>query len=406
MVGIVGRLRFDVVEPGFHAQLTANRDSVGKPNLIRSVVNRHLYRVDRIDLGQQARGQRKRQETVGDSHLIRRFTGRPVGVGVNPLMIAGGFGKLIDHLLCNRDVRRLTQWLAGMGREFGQIGKGLHREKRFCVPLRMNDQPATRFFRYRNQQLAYQRMGAGPRMALAFHGFGQTSGVYAPLAAALGNVYTIYAIDLFLHGASKRADSTHLVNEDWCACIGAFLAEQQIDRFTVMGYSLGGRFALVLAECFASRLDALVLMAPDGIRFSRWYGLATQSTVGRALFGFAMRHLPVLHRVGRGLVGLRLLRPSLLRFAEVSLSTGEQRQLVYDVWTQFRRIKPDLLRVADELTRHKVATRLIVGSYDQIVPASYLLPLIRLLTQYTLIQLPTGHNRLIDKSAAVLNVYC
>jgi pimeloyl-ACP methyl ester carboxylesterase len=266
----------------------------------------------------------------------------------------------------------------------------------------MNDQPATQLFHFRRQQLAYQRLGTGTHVALAFHGFGQTSEVYAPLATVLGDVYTIYTIDLFLHGDSKRADSTHLAKEDWCDCIGAFLAEQQIDRFTVMGYSLGGRFALVLAECFASRLDALVLMAPDGIRFSRWYSLATQSTVGRSLFGFAMRHLPLLHQVGRGLVGLGLLRPSLLRFAEVSLSTPEQRQLVYDAWTQFRRIRPDLSRIADELTRHKVPTQLIVGSYDQIVPANYLLSLTRLLTQYTLTQLPTGHNRLIDKSAAVL----
>ncbi len=269
----------------------------------------------------------------------------------------------------------------------------------------MNDQPVTQLFYFRRQQLAYQRLGTGPRIALAFHGFGQTSGVYAPLAAALGDVYTIYAIDLFLHGGSKRADSTHLAKEDWCDCIDAFLTGQQIDRFTVMGYSLGGRFALVLAEYFASRLDALVLMAPDSIRFSYWYGLATQSTVGRSVFGLAMRHLPVLHRVGQALVRLQLLRPSLLRFAEVSLSTPEQRQLVYDAWIQFRQIKPDLLRIAHDLTRHKVPIQLIVGSYDQIVPATYLLPLTRLLTQYTLTQLPTGHNRLIDKSAAVLKVH-
>lgn len=244
-------------------------------------------------------------------------------------------------------------------------------------------------------------MGAGPRIAVAFHGFGQTSVVYAPLAAAIGDVYTIYAVNLFLHGDSKRTDSTHLVKQDWCDCISAFLDKEQIERFTVMGYSLGGRFALVLAECFASRLDELVLMAPDGIRFSRWYGLATQSTAGRAVFAFAMRHLPLLHWFGKGLVGLRLLRPSLLRFAEVSLATPKQRQLVYDAWTQFRRIKPDLRRIADELTYHEVTTQLIVGIYDQVVPASYLAPLTRLLSQYTLTQLPAGHNRLIDRSAVV-----
>lgn len=267
----------------------------------------------------------------------------------------------------------------------------------------MNDKSATQFFRYQHQQLAYRRMGTGPRIVVAFHGFGQTSLVYAPLAAALGDVYTIYAVDLFLHGGSKRPDSTQLAKQDWCDCIGAFLTDRRIGRFTVMGYSLGGRFALVLTECFASRIDEVILMAPDGIRFSRWYGLATQSMVGRAVFAFAMRQLPVLHRIGQGLVALRLLRPSLLRFAEVSLATPEQRRRVYDAWTQFRRIKPDLHCVAHELTRQIVTIHLIVGVYDQIVPAHYLVPLTRLLTHYRLTQLPSGHNRLIDKSAAVLS---
>lgn len=266
----------------------------------------------------------------------------------------------------------------------------------------MNDQPDSQFFRYQNTQLAYRQLGTGSRVALAFHGFGQTGVVYVPLAAAVGDVYTIYAIDLFLHGGSKRDDTGYLLEKEWCGCITAFLADQQIDRFSLIGYSLGGRFALTLAACMANRIDRLILMAPDGIRFSRWYGLATQSATGRAVFQYAMRHLPVLHRVGRGLVGLGLLRPSLLRFAEVSLATPDQRQLVYDAWTLFRQVKPDLKRIADELARYAVPVHLIVGIYDQIVPASYLFPLIRLLDRYTLTQLPTGHNRLIDKSAAVL----
>jgi pimeloyl-ACP methyl ester carboxylesterase len=265
----------------------------------------------------------------------------------------------------------------------------------------MNDQREPYLFHHQAYQLAYRQLGTGSQIALAFHGFGQTGIVYSPLAAAGGEVYTIYAIDLFLHGDSKRANTGYLLKKEWCDCIAAFLTDRQIDRFSVVGYSLGGRFALTLAEYFADRIDKLVLMAPDGIQFSRWYGLATQSMVGRAVFQYAMRQLPVLHRVGQGLVRLGLLRPALLRFAEVSLATSAQRQLVYDAWIQFRHIKPDLNRIADELTRRDVHVHLIAGIYDQIVPASYLLRLIRLLDRYTLTLLPTGHNRLIEKSAAV-----
>ncbi|QJD77870.1 alpha/beta fold hydrolase [Spirosoma rhododendri] len=266
----------------------------------------------------------------------------------------------------------------------------------------MDDHDKHQFFRYQNHQLAYRKLGTGSRVALAFHGFGQTSVVYAPLAEVVGDVYTIYAIDLFLHGGSKRANTDCLQKNEWFDCITAFLADRQIARFSLIGYSLGGRFALTLAECLADRLDELILLAPDGIRFSRWYGVATQSMAGRAVFRYAMRHLSVLHRVGQGLVGLGVLRPSLLRFAEVSLATPEQRKLVYDAWTQFRHVKPDLTRIANELTQHAVPTHLIAGIHDQLVPASYLLPLTRLLDGYTLTQLPTGHNRLIEKSATVL----
>lgn len=41
-------------------------------------------------------------------------------------MVAGSFGKQIDHLLSDSHIIRFAEGLPGVGRELGQIGEGLH----------------------------------------------------------------------------------------------------------------------------------------------------------------------------------------------------------------------------------------------------------------------------------------
>lgn len=245
-------------------------------------------------------------------------------------------------------------------------------------------------------QLAYQTIGDGPAILLAFHGFGQSSQVFRGLEGTLGGQYTLFAVDLFFHGESKYRGNHLLTKVVWQGLIGAFLQEKNIERFGLMGYSLGGRFALATVEAFADRIDQLILIAPDGITRSSWYQLATGSSAGRWLFRYFLWHLTALNRLGHLLTRLGLLNRTAMRFAELSLGTPEQRERVYQSWTQFRLISPDLIRVAAWLNTHPVRVRFFTGAFDRIVPGSYVLPLTKQLRHYELTVLRTGHNRLIE----------
>jgi pimeloyl-ACP methyl ester carboxylesterase len=258
------------------------------------------------------------------------------------------------------------------------------------------------FFEFDGNRLAFRKLGDGLAPLLAFHGFAQDSQVFTPLADSLGGVFTIYAVDLFFHGHSHYGHSQLLTKIDWQRLIAAFLEEQGVGRFSLMGFSLGGRFALSTMEAFADRLDQLFLIAPDGITPSQWYKAGTRSGLGRWLFRYVLRHLSILTHAGHLLTQLGLLNRTAMRFAEISLGTPEQRALVYDTWTRFRLIQPNLDAVGTLLNAGPVQTRFFTGAFDRLVPGDFILPLTKRLRNYELTILQTGHTHLIGLVAGQL----
>jgi pimeloyl-ACP methyl ester carboxylesterase len=258
------------------------------------------------------------------------------------------------------------------------------------------------FFDYEGNRLAYRKVGHGPATLIALHGFGQSGHVFSPVNQTIGHQFTVVAIDLFLHGDSLYRAGHLLTKTDWQRLMEAFLEAVGVNRFSLMGFSLGGRFALVTAEAFADRLDQLILIAPDGITYNSWYQLATATNVGRRLFQYGLRHLTALNQLGHALVWLGMLNRTAMRFAELSLNTTRQRALVYAVWTQFRLIKPDIDRVATLLNQHLVQVQFFIGAFDRIIPGAFILPLTNTLQRYELTVLRTGHNHLIELTAVEL----
>src|SRR6185437_13009699 len=93
--------------------------------------------------------------------------------------------------------------------------------------------------------LHYRQYGKGSSALLCFHGYGQDHDVYRELEALYGNKYTIYSFYLFYHGQSFWHNKKQPIEkEDWSAIIHQFLALEHIDHFSLVGYSMGSRFAL------------------------------------------------------------------------------------------------------------------------------------------------------------------
>jgi 2-succinyl-6-hydroxy-2,4-cyclohexadiene-1-carboxylate synthase len=92
------------------------------------------------------------------------------------------------------------------------------------------------------------------------HGFTNTGASWEPVLAALGERYRAIAPDIRGHGSASRARPLTLD-----AVIGDVAVLTQV-RFTLVGYSLGGRIALHAALALRRRVERLVLIgASPGI---------------------------------------------------------------------------------------------------------------------------------------------
>lgn len=256
---------------------------------------------------------------------------------------------------------------------------------------------------YKNCSLAYQKSGHGEKVLLLFHGFGQHHKVFETLTEALSPQYTLYAFDLFFHGHSKWIDETPLEKETWREIMIQFLAENKIERFSVLGFSLGGKFTLATLELFPDRIGQVFLLAPDGIKTNFWYSLATYPLLLRRFFKSMILKPGRLHAITSILHTLRVVNNGLLRFAESQMDTQEKRERVYYSWVVFRHLKFEMKTIAGLIQDYSIQLTLIVGKHDKIITTENMNQLLRYLKDYQLEVLDTGHNGVIAGSIPVLS---
>lgn len=256
---------------------------------------------------------------------------------------------------------------------------------------------------FQQSVLSYRVSGHGPNALLLFHGFGQDSTAFEKLTPALASSHTCYSFDLFFHGQSTWAQGDQpLEKETWKQMLQQFLTENKIDRFSVLGFSLGARFAVSAAEKFAPRIDQLLLLAPDGITESSWYRIATSSSLLRSYFR-SMIHKPSRFFTLLSLAGrLRLSSATLLRFAESQMNTEEKRSRVYHAWVVFRHLTVNIRAVASLLKQNKVYILVILAKQDYVITEDKMRPLLQQVPDVRLEVVNSRHHGLIDASIPLL----
>lgn len=257
------------------------------------------------------------------------------------------------------------------------------------------------FFQYQQARLHYSKTGDGQQVVLLFHGFGQDKNIFNQLADTHFRHYTLYAFDLFFHGKSTWGyDEQPLEKSFWLSCVHEFLAENRIEKFSVVGFSLGSRFALSLAEGFPKRVEHLYLLAPDSIKTSFWYRLATYPILFRKLFKSMVVHPNRFFVLTNALQKLNIMDKGLIRFAESQMNTEEKRNRVYYSWVVFRHLSFKLNRITTLLNQEKLPTTLVLGEHDKMITHKNLAGFINRVPHLNLVLLKCGHNDLIRSYAA------
>jgi pimeloyl-ACP methyl ester carboxylesterase len=257
--------------------------------------------------------------------------------------------------------------------------------------------------------LHYHRLGNGPHTLLAFHGIGQDGkDCFSSFAENMGDYYTVYAFDLFFHGESNHRDITktfdeHPVSkEQWSGIISHFLEKENISRFDVAGFSMGGRFALATLEFYSNRIDNAWLIAPDGVSEHPLYLIASRFPPTRRLFRWCMQHPKTFFQTASVLQKMGLVHKSLFRFTQNVLNTPEKRQSVYNSWTGFRKLHFNIQQICLLSQRDKVRIYLFTGKYDKLLKEADMKPLINSIPAKQYYRLQSGHSQLVEKTSHIV----
>jgi pimeloyl-ACP methyl ester carboxylesterase len=227
------------------------------------------------------------------------------------------------------------------------------------------------FIHHADYDLEYFIFGSGPRTLIAFHGFNNNAHDFESLGRIAGNIYTTISINIFFHGGSHVQDRM-ITNGFSIENLRQLFLEicniRITEKYTLLGYSLGGRICMKLFELFPEKTEKIILLAPDGIKISPFYSFFAKTPMGRSMLKNAVYKPGVFNAVADFLRKVRIVSEKKYQFAKNNFENKGRRERVYQVWLTLRNVQSDMKIIRQLLKQYNIKMHLFFGKYDKIIP--------------------------------------
>ncbi|MEP6683201.1 MAG: alpha/beta hydrolase [Parafilimonas sp.] len=219
---------------------------------------------------------------------------------------------------------------------------------------------------YKSSVINYYVFGNGAKTLFCLHGYGENGNSFSFLEKSFESAYTLYAIDFPIHGNTKWNEKKPFTINDLFV-ITQMIQQNKDQKFSLLGYSMGGRFAMELLQKFSYKIEQIALVAPDGLHANIWYWMSTQTKMGNKLF-FKTMQKPAWFFTSINAGGkLNILNKSVVKFVHHFLDDNQQRILLYKRWTCMRKVKPDLIAIKKICAEKNIQLNFLFGRYDRII---------------------------------------
>ena len=225
---------------------------------------------------------------------------------------------------------------------------------------------------YKDFVFEYKLFGSGKEYLLAFHGVGREADDYKIFEKTLGEKYTIVAVNLYHHGNSvypeNRMFENQISKKEFIEHIEQLLTELKIDRFSIMGYSLGGRVALTCVQLFYKRINRIILIAPDGLKISHYNNFVTRTNMGKNYIKWLVKKPDEFFALIDKLHRYKIVNNRSKRMINFHFETHEKRVLLRNVISSFKNIIPNINKVTRYINKHNIEIVMVFGKHDFIIP--------------------------------------
>ncbi|MCW3113158.1 MAG: alpha/beta hydrolase [Segetibacter sp.] len=226
------------------------------------------------------------------------------------------------------------------------------------------------YISHRNSTIHYRQFGVGAKLLFCFHGYGRESFTFSFLERRLGNSFTIIAIDIPFHGLTEWKDELIFKPKYFTEFILDIRSTLKKDnaKFSLLGFSMGGRIALYLTQLLPEKVERLILIAPDGLSFNFWRWLGSETWIGSKLLHYTINHPGWLTWIINKAEKWRVIPRSLAEFVSYYIYDEEHRKTLYRRWISMRKFRPSLTKLKRLIKKNRIPVRMLFGAFDRVIP--------------------------------------
>ncbi len=229
----------------------------------------------------------------------------------------------------------------------------------------------SQLFTHNEFALEFTKVGEGKKTILYFHGYGKSLDEINDYQFTQLSDYTIYSFNFFHHGKSvyppTKIHSNTLTKLEFKELIQAFLLAYKIERFGLIGYSMGGKISLIILEQLSEKVDFIVISAPDGIKKNFWYMFTSKNKLGNRIYKKGIENPQKIFNVINFFKRWKFIDEKMATFAIGHLETKEKRLQVYTVWMTLRNLEPNIKNLIRIIKKYKIPICLNYGKYDKVI---------------------------------------
>lgn len=220
-------------------------------------------------------------------------------------------------------------------------------------------------------KLHYYKFGQGPENMLCFHGFGMHGKQFRIAEEQLGGKYTFWGFDLFFHKETKLKDQSlskvkkGLQRSELVEMILGFCKQENIKRFSVLGYSMGTHYATAVVEELPAMVNEYIVAAPASVEPGKMVRFFSKTAIGNKLLEKLMMSETALTNIINLLKRFKVIDASAHDILNREVGTPDLRLAFYSCFIYMRHLETNEQKLISAIEEHNIKNYFVFGTRDR-----------------------------------------